>query len=452
MLVVVASLAILLSEQAWVGVIGLGASIGVIVAAIVPVRFLPGLAFATFLLLPITYMPQVNPFIGRYLSPALFFLVVWFIRSRRTATGGVIPKSWLFLAILLLGWAVLSFIWSIDSSRSIAWTGTVACVFLGPALMARRAETSTVAALSKSWLWIGLFLSAMAVAEGLTSTSFLGSLYSNTESGAIGFNQVWSESRATTTLGHPLMNATFFATTAAYAIMNSARTKSRLSLYAGAACTAGSVFTVSRSAVTALAVGLVVGVVAVAVTKAMSFGRKTVWTAAAVCAGLVVMNSPLIAARSQSAEGDSSSVLRAVLLDAAIRISGEGNFIGAGAGASQSRATMAGMTLPFENSYAGVLVSLGGFGVAVFALLIAGLVLTGIRRGLPEVAAATTAFGVQIAAYPLVDNVPVALIVLGVLAYLGFGGGNFQSDVKAGAANLATLRRSSHVSPIQAHR
>lgn len=431
---VCACVAVFAAERFWTGLVGVGAVMGLAASFALPVRMLPGLGLATFLLLPITYIPQVNPIYGRYLSPALFFLIVWFIRSRKQEKkDGVLPKSWWFLAVLFLAWSALTIIWSIEGSRSATWLVTMAVVFLGPAWAARRADAATIASLTKAWLWLGLGLGIMAVFEGLTSQSLLGSLYANDQSGQIGFNQVWSESRATTTLGHPLMNATFFATTAAFALFKAAGARSKLAFWSGVACTAGAAFTISRSAVTALAVAFMVGVVSMVFSRAMSFGRKAFWTIVSVGAGLTILNLPMITARSESAEGASSSYLRDVLLDAALRIAADNDYFGAGAGDSQSRATLAGMTLPFENSYAGVLVSLGAIGVTLFALLIAGVILTAMRRGLPEVAAGAAAFAVQIAAYPLVDNVPVAMILLGVLAYLAFGSGNRHAAARVAA-------------------
>lgn len=428
----------------WPGFIGLAGAIGLLFAVLCPIQWLPGLAFVSFALLPITYMPQVNPLIGRYFAPAVFLLVVWYIRSKGHPAVDVkkLPRPWFVLSILLLAWASLTILWSIDAQRSVAWVATLAVVFIGPAWMTRRANPVTIAAVTKTWLLLGLALGSMAILEGLLQVSFLAPVFSNAEGGSVGVDQVWSTARATTTLGHPLMNATFFATTAAFAIIKVARSGSKLAFLSGAACTAASIFTVSRSAVSALAFGLLVGVVAALISGGMSFGRKLFWSLASIAVGVAVLNSPLVIERSNSIEGQGSTYIRATVLDAAFRFAAEDGYRGAGAGSSPTRSSAAGLSFPLENAYAGILVSLGVFGTVVFILLLGGMIIVAIRRGLPEIAAGTAAFAAQAAAYPLFDNVPVAMIVLGMLAYLTFGSGTREllksSPLPASARGLAS--------------
>ncbi|MHA7289661.1 hypothetical protein ACX80V_08460 [Arthrobacter sp. MDT3-24] len=411
-----------------------------------PRHWLPGMALALFVLLPITYMPSVNPVFGRYLAPALGMLLIWMLRSigKPQGTIGRVPKLWTWIACLLLGLSTASAAWSLDPARSLFWTFTVGIAFIGFAWMGQKADHRSVASLTATWLSLGLFIGAMAIAEGVTSTSFLQAIYANQDSSGIGFNQLWSTFRVTTTLGHPLMNATFLATTSAFGIMHAARTNSKLALVSGVLCGAGAVLTVSRSAVGALAAGLCLGLITVLTTKSMSFGRKAFWTLGAVAAAWAVATTPIVQERSASAEGEGSSRLRSILLDLALDAAASDGFTGSGAGSSAQRSVLAGITLPFENSYAGVLVSLGIAGLALMMVLMLGLLIIAVVQNNPAGAAALATFSIQISAYPLVDNVPISMIMLGALAYLVFG------TSASSSSNTETLGAMTGHSPLAA--
>lgn len=414
-------------------ILGLAALVAVVGLLRLPLHLLPGLAVALFVLVPLDYMPAVNPIFGRYLSPALIVLSFWIVRTalhnRRSSVKFLTPWVWLSLALLGLGLASVG--WSLDPARSLLWVATAGIVFVGFAWMGLRADSKTLGAVTSTWLCLGVIVGAMALVEGVTHTSFLATIYANQDSSSIGFNQLWSTFRVTTTLGHPLMNATFFATTSAFALIHAARSASRLAVLSGTMCGIGAVLTVSRSAVAALAVGLCLGILTMLGTKTVSFGRKLFWSVASILGAVAVVTSPVVQARSVSAEGEGSSGLRSVLLDIAINVAVNDGLAGSGAGTSANRSVLEGLSLPFENSYAGVLVSLGIAGLLLFVLLIAGLLVKAIARDNFAIAAGLTAFAIQIAAYPLVDNVPVGLIILGMLCYLGFGA----SDV-VGTAEL----------------
>lgn len=406
-----------------------------------PKHWLPGTALALFVLLPITYMPAVNPVVGRYLGPAFGLLIIWMLRSIGGPHGAIghVPKLWTWLAGAFIGLSVTSAAWSLDPARSLFWTFTVGTVFIGFAWMAHRADRRSVSSLLSTWLTLGIFVGGMAIAEGITGTSFLRAIYANHDSSSIGFNQSWSTFRVTTTLGHPLMNATFLATTSAFGIMHAARTNSKLAMTSGVLCGVGAVFTVSRSAVGALAAGLCLGLFTILMTKSMSTGRKAFWGLGSLAAVWAVATTPLVQERSGSAEGEGSSRLRSVLFDVAMDTAASDGFTGSGAGSSSQRSVLAGLTLPFENSYAGVLVSLGIAGLGLMAVLILGLISVAVKHNNAAGAAALATFAIQIAAYPLVDNVPISMIILGTLAYLIFGSSGPNSS--ATGIPKATSRR-----------
>ncbi|WP_341393920.1 hypothetical protein [Arthrobacter sp. G119Y2] len=419
-LLMLGSLGSLALEGVWIGLVLVVALVGAVLLLVGPIRWLPGIALSVFALVPLAYTPLVNPIIGRYLTPVVFILLIWFLRTIATSGRGASPKLWLAVGAALGCWALLTLLWSIDPQRTLLWTASVCVVAVLPVFLSGRGDTETAETLSKCWLWLGFILGTMAIVEGISQQSFLASLYQGTESGGIGVSQNWSSIRSTTTLGHPLMNATFFAASSAYALMNTAQTRSRFALLSGATAAAGLVFTLSRSGVAALAVGLAIGTLAVLIAGKMTLVRKCIFVFVTAVAAVTVVSSPLVQARSNSAEGASSAHLRGVLLQAGLRIAEQDNFVGSGAGTSNIRSALTGMTLPLENSYAGVIVSSGLAGLFLLIVLFVGAILGALRRRRFDAAAGMVAFCVQIAGYPLVDNVPVALLIFGLLAYLGF--------------------------------
>lgn len=389
---------------------------------IIPRWSLPSVALVLFTLVPVGYMPSVPPVVGRYLSPAIVVLAIWVGRQlgARGDRKRALPTAWLTVFILLLLLAATSTLWSTEVSRTLLWTLTVGIAFLAPAAMSVLPDERARRQLTSTWLWLGVGVGLMAIAEGITKTPFLAALYVNPGGVGIGVNQNWSSIRATTTLGHPLMNGTFLACTAAFGLMNAFSSRNRLALASGALAAAGTVFTVSRSAVAGLIAGLVVGSFILLISKHMSLTKKIIWCLLSTAVGIAAITSPLLGERAASAEGSSSAETRGMLLDRAIEIAGVDGYVGSGAGTSQLRATQAGLSLSIENSYGGLLVSLGIAGLALFMLLIVGLCVSGARHSHPDVTAGVVAFGVTAAAYPLIENVPTALILLGLLAYLTF--------------------------------
>lgn len=398
------------------------ATVTLVVLLVMPSGALPSVALASFALLPVGYIPNVPPLVGRYLSPAVIVMVIWLLRevgAKRERKEGP-PKTWAILFMVLLSLSTVSALWSLESGRTVLWTLTVGFAFFLPAIMSARHDPWAHEQLVKTWLLLGVALGAMAVIEGLTQMPLLGALYIDPTGAGTGVSQNWSSVRATTTLGHPLMNGTFLACTAAFGLIRAFTSGSRLAITSGVFAAAGTVFTVSRSAVAGLIVGLVVGTCVLLTSRNTSLSKKITWCLVSASVGLAAVSSPLLAERAASAEGTSSAKSRGMLLDRALEISVEDSYAGSGGGTSQLRATQAGLNLPIENSFGGVLVSLGVIGLIIFALLLIGLCISAARKKHSEIAAAVVTFSVTAAAYPLVDNIPTGLILLGFLAYLTF--------------------------------
>lgn len=419
-LVALGAVFLLLLRDSWLGLAAIACLLSIAVLMAVPRSWLPGLALATFALVPITYSPMVNPVIGRFMSPALLVVVVWLLRTIFAMRAARTPTLWLSIGGLLVCWVSVTTAWSLDTQRSLLWTTTFCLVAVVPVLLGTKNDSATASSLSKTWLWLGLILGAMAIVEGVTQQSFLAAVYQGTDTSRIGITQNWSSIRSTTTLGHPLMNATFFAAAASYALMNASLTKSKLALFSGLVASAGLIFTLSRSGVVALAVGLALGTVAVFASRKMAFSRKLTFISIATAVAIAVIASPLVQARSDSSEGSNSARLREVLFKAGLNIAAQDNYLGSGAGTSNIRSSLAGIRLPLENSYVGVLVSTGAVGLFLLIALFAIAILKAVKHGRFDAAAGMTAFCVQIGAYPLVDNVPIAVLMFGTLAYLGF--------------------------------
>lgn len=386
-----------------------------------PRHLLPSLALIAFAVLPIGYLSQVPFAVGRYVTPPVVILVVWVFRSIGTRTGHRPAQLWTVLSILSLTWFVYSALTSIDPLKSAMWVVSFAVLVVFVGRLGFESEPQTAPALVQTWLWLGVALGSFGLAEGVTGTSLLGRVFVAADGG---FEDRWSVHRITTLLGHPLMNGTFFAVTATLSAFVAFQARSRLAVASALLSSASVAFTVSRSATLALVVGVAAGIVLLLANREQSFGKKLGVSALVVVGAAVLLSSPLLAERSDSVEGASSSQYRETVLDTALGLAEEDNYLGSGIGTSNIRSVAAGSQFTIENSYLGLLTSAGVPGLLFVSGFLLVAIYTAIRRNRVPAAAALVTYGVVAAGWPMWENVPGAFVIESALLIVAFSSGS----------------------------
>jgi hypothetical protein len=414
----------------------------------VSVDLLPSIALGCFVLLPVGYIAAVPVVLGRYLTPAVIVLAVWSLRSRleigprapRAKRLGAVGFFFVITGVCLLYKTVSS----INHQRSVLWDLSIVAGFLLPVLNAGLVTDRARGLMWRTWMWLGVIIGVMAIGEGLSGHTLLGSLYSDADDTGAGVVQHWSVVRATTTLGHPLMNGTFLAVTATIAVADLMRSRNtKLAGVCAASAVGGLVCTVSRSADGALAAGLAVVLAFLSANRAVRDSRKIASWIAAAGVGYFVLTSPLLAERDASSEGIASAQYRSTVLQVAKSIASSDSWLGSGAGNSGKRAVLAGYQLPIENSYLALLVSVGIAGLAALAITVFVLAARCLRAGEVAAGAGMVSFAVAAYAWPVLDSNPSIFFMLGALALLAPSAFRPSAEVSlsntAGRKRLATL-------------
>ncbi|GAB2570995.1 O-antigen ligase family protein [Microlunatus antarcticus] len=379
-----------------------------VVAACLPLWILPSVALWLFALLPVGYLVGVPNFVGRFYSPAVVVLLIWLVRLSFTRGRPSFFRSlrWLVpVFAVLLG---LSYI-GLSPSRSVNWLIVVAIAVALPAALAPAIDRRTSTTLLQAWFVLGIGLSLVAVIESLLQTNPLSPYYS--------FDQHWALYRVSTTLGHPLMNGTFFSVTACLAAFTMTRVGAPrgTAFICFAACALAAGLTGSRSGVYALVAGLAVGLLVTLVSGRTSIANKLLGIVLGVVALVVLPALPTIAGRAGSAEGAASSLYRDYVVRLAGRLFLERPIVGYGPGNSAIATAQSGAVLPLENSVLGTLVSGGVIGTAALLVLVAVVVVRVVRTGRADGIAAIAAYVVAGAAFPLWESNPAALIAVGLV-------------------------------------
>lgn len=376
------------------------------VAASLPLWLLPTASLWLFALLPIGYLTGVPTFVGRFWTPAAVVLAIWAIRIAVSRGRRAFLRSlrWMLpLTVLLLALGYLG----LSRTRSVNWTLLLIVAVALPVALVSAFDNRTSSTLLKSWFVLGIGLSLVAVIESLFRSNPLSAYYN--------FDQHWSVYRVTTTLGHPLMNGTFFAVTACLAAFSMVRRDgargAAFLCFVLASLAAG--LTGSRSGVYALVSGLGVGLLVMLVSGRTSLANKLLGVVLGTTALLVLPALPTIAGRASSAEGVASGLYR----DDVVRLTGKlflaDPWSGYGPGTSLIATARSGARLPLENSVLGSLVSLGVVGSLGVLFLVVLVLVTVVRGGRPDGIGGVAAFVVAGSAFPLWETNPAALVLVG---------------------------------------
>ena len=350
---------------------------------------------------------------GRFLSPAVIVLWVYILRWK--LSGGVFRMKVRWPALVwVLAMIALSLI-GVNPLRSLLWVFVFVGAALAPSVADTGADQRARDSLTRTWLVVGGVLGLAAVLESATHLNPLGRFYD--------LEQHWSVYRVTTTLGHPLLNGTFFAVTACFALFTALQATGRrwplVVVFVVTGCAAA--LSGSRSAVVALGVGLGLGLVLSLLSRKVSAASKVAGVILIVAAMVLVPNLPTFARRVGSAEAGASTLYRDAVLRLGINLIEQRPLFGGGPGTSAMLAEQSGAQLPLESAVLGTVVSLGIVGAAGFLIWMAWLARTCIRNHRSEVLTGIGAFVTAGAAFPLWETNPAAWVLIGLLMLLAAG-------------------------------
>lgn len=409
----------LLALRPFQGAVILTAVVCSIVLFFLPTRVLPALALAAFVLIPVAYIDGIPLVSGRYFTPSTVILSIWLIRivasdfkhAQRPIRGENGLRISMYAAVVTI--SVLSLLGA-DPVRSLMWTASaIVCLILPASASSSRAFDERMrAVLLRTWMSLGILLSVVAGLESILASNPLTRIYS--------FEQHWSVYRVTTTLGHPLMNSTFFAMTACIGLLAFLLKGGKTAGAAFVAAGFATALTASRSGIVALLCGLLIVIAILVFSSRTKLVLKISGMSAAVLSAVGILNIPLLKERMNSSEAEGSAGYRETLWESTLHLLEGKIALGNGPGTSGQLAVEEGMALPLESAILGSLVSLGVVGALVLVIFLSFWIVNSARAGRYSPLCAGIPFLVSGVAYPLWEAVPSSLILFGLLALLPF--------------------------------
>jgi hypothetical protein len=405
------------------------ALVGIGVSLALPAFVLPSLSLLLWVILPTPYL-AVPQLFGRYVTPSVALLGVWALRTLASRRSAATSRTAWCLGGALVAWLILRLQASIEPSRSVAWTAVIVLAVVLVTIASPVADPRTGSALLRSWTAIAVVLGCGGILEGLTHQNPLASHF---QVNGVHIGQTWSVYRIETTVGHPLLNGLFFATTTALVVLLCVAQFSWFRLLGAGAGALALVYTASRSALLGFGLGIGAALVLVVVSSPLPLGRKVVYTLALAVAVAGLAHAPVLEHRNRSAEAQSSSQYRQEVVSASLTEMRRLGYIGSGAGTSQTLRLRDGENPALENSVLQLGVSIGLPGLVAFSAVLALVSVAALRRARFYVIAGLVAFATASAGYNVWDSNPSAFAVLGLLAVLALCPG--------GAAGESVLRR-----------
>jgi hypothetical protein len=403
------------------------AALGVAVLAVLPRHWLPSVALVAFALLPVKWLPV--PDLLSTVTPSALVLAVWAVRllaeERLVLTAlGRSRRPRVALAVVAGLWLVVTTVTSASPAVSLGWALSFTMLVLVPSVFAVfEPRAGMILLRSVAALTAVLGLAAAVETWVLQANPLLQRFYA-AAGPADSFTQIWSVYRATTTLGHPLVNGAFFTTTTCLALGGFLLSRRAPWLAAVALGAAGVVASGSRGA----ALGLALGVLVTAVLEVRA--RPDDRVARALLAGPLLAGAAmalLLQHRASTADGPDSLAYRLKVLTPGIDVASRNPLLGTGPGTAgylkseqsplvSSRSGFDPIPeLSFENSWLELLI---GIAVPGVVLLITLVLLVGWQARLAQrsgVAGAVVAWTVTAGTFNLVEGHRPALMLFGAL-------------------------------------
>ncbi len=389
---------------------------GLIGLFIVPVDTLPLVALCCFTLFPVNDLPLPSFFRGASLGVVIF--AVWLLRRKQTRQP--LPMTTRLSGYLLVCYLLATTAFTISAARSLVWTFAFGASVLLPIFVGGFTDLEARRVI-KGLIVLSVGLSCFAIIEYLLHTNpIFGTLYTE---GPFPVIQHWKTYRVTTTLGHPLYNAMFFAAAAAAAFAVYLETRRTAYLGAFVLTLIGLFLTGSRGALyltPAVAVLIVIFQLRAGDKPLRSLGRIALLIAVGVgIAG--VLYTQTVGVRASSGEAQSSTNARYRDIGVSLSTASHTHFLGSGPGTSNSAKdegteSVNTSSLVIENSYLQLLVSIGIPGLLLVIILLGSVIREGIRRSrLPAVAALISMVFVM-STFNFAEGDRPGLILLGLLA------------------------------------
>jgi O-antigen ligase len=390
--------------------------IGAVGLSLVPARLMPVLAVWLFVLVPVGYLGV--PKTLTYVTPAMAVLAIWLVRDDATSADRRVPAV-MWLAGLLAIWIGVCTLTSVDERQSLHW-GISFCFFLLAFPLAALRRPESMRSMRIAFMAAGAALGAYGIVEVLVlqDNPLFGNAYASAP--VAGFQQytVWATYRATTTLGHPLLNSTFFVISAALCFGWWIKDRSSVAAAAGVLATGGVLLTGSRSGLVALACAVCVAT-GVAIysraTRSRGLAAAGVILLLAVAAGGTLASTALT--RQHSNEGASSSDARVTLVHQATALVRERPILGFGPGALGAASLLYSDNPSgnYENSYLETAQGIGVPGLLLLLGVYGLLAATAIRRRDVGLAGASVGYFVSQGAFNLIEGYKNAHFLLGAL-------------------------------------
>jgi O-antigen ligase len=390
--------------------VGLG---GFAALFVVPLNWLPVAALWLVLFVPVEALPVPQLIAAAPLAAVP--LLVWLVR----VPAGPIPGRLVAVSAgLTLAWTVLAA--ALSTYHHLYAVLAATPLLLIAAGVLRSASLPDPRTLRSPMITAVALLALAAVAEKYVfhANPIYGPLY---ESAPFPLTQGWSTYRATTTIGHPLVNGTIFAAVLVLAVddLLTRRARTLWALLRILMLLGGLAAVVSRGSVIAAAVG-------VALLLILRSGNRAhvprVAAVSVVLIGGAVLISSAVLARSGTVEGQTSLNARSSLYDDTVAALRGREFFGVGPGmAEQHRVDhrLAGVyqllgtrsasykgerRTSLENAYAEIVVGVGLPGLVFFVVMLLAAIAQGLAR-VPSIgsASALAAVTIALAGYNAID-------------------------------------------------
>jgi hypothetical protein len=384
---------------------------------VVRLYWLPSIALAAFALIPMKLLPVPEALV--VLNPALVVVLVWLVRRFVASADGLRAKGssrlpWALPALACV--LIVGVIQSPSLATSGGWAFSFVVLGIVPAYCLR-GDSQARETLISTWVYLAVFLGAFAIMEAffLHRNPLFDWAYT---SSSHGFNQHWSVYRATTSLGHPLLNATFFAVAVPLAYGRWLANRNGRWVLAIAVPSVGVIATASRAGVGAMAAAAIA--VALCSLRGSERGR---WVPIALGALVVLFIAGIagvgyVGERSDSTEGDVSFSYRYSSFLEGLDLAGNALVLGRGPGlAGEVKFGLGGIdrASAFENSWLELLVATGVPGLLLFSYVLFEGFRRSRRSNTPGVAGAIAAYAVMAGSFNLLEGHRGAHLMVGMI-------------------------------------
>ncbi|WP_172582678.1 O-antigen ligase family protein [Subtercola boreus] len=390
---------------------------GAVVVALccLPKDWLPSAALAIFLVVPRVALSE-NDFLNT-ITPSFIILVVWYARSifaprpEFAAVKSRVGVAYKLIAGALLAWLAASVFTNGLLQTSLAWCLDLAV--LGLLIVLVPVPANAIANLQRTFLWAAVLMAAYCSVEFLVQRNFLfDPIYAALN---IVPAQHWSVYRASGSLGHPLYAGLFFSMAFGVAFGKRLEGGSNKYLLVAGISMLGVLTTVSRNSLGAVAIAAGVIILPNLFRRSSLSPPAKIALAAAVVGGVFgITQASAFQDRLDSDEAQGSTNARGVIVDLAFQVAQASHWIGSGPGSSVSAAApLNPRGVIIESAYLQLLISVGIPGLLLFALLIAGGVLTAIKYNAYAGLGCLAAYAVSVGFFNVLESSRPTILLLG---------------------------------------